>query len=132
MKKVDEIFKDMPPNPNRRLYHLVIGASASIPPLVRIGKEEQITNFIESICAYPPLIMGGCAYFSFDGNPKWILSEIFKIGDVGATLIQLHPESLYSTFDDVFLYAYYFHNANGYLYPEETVNQVKLKNPQTL
>lgn len=118
--EIKHIFKDMPENPKRRLYELTVSANPIIPPYARQEKEKKLTQWIYDHVIFTPLIQGCQIFFASDADPKWLLSELYKIGGIGATLVVLKPESLFSTFDNVWLYAYYYHKASGYIYPEET------------
>ncbi len=106
--RVDEIFNDMKPNPHRKLYSLNIAKAICV---------ADFQDWIEEFCVYPFVCDGTQILFVSDANPFWISSEFFK-SKVGHSLTIMSPSSFLTNNNELWLYAFYFHKAQGYVYSE--------------
>ncbi len=114
--KVEDIFNNITPNPNRKLYSVVVTAPFCC---------AAFQDWVEEFCVYPWVGSGRQILFVSDADPIWISKE-FQSAHVGYTLTVLHPASFFSDIPELWLYAYYYHKANGYVYSDSVDKQAEV------
>ncbi len=112
---IEEIFKDLTPNPNRKLYSLNIMNRHCC---------AEAQDWVEEYCVFPYACDGTQILFVSDASPLWISKEFHSA--VGYTLTIMSPSSFFSNNVEMWLYAYFFHKANGYVYSADADKQMEV------